>query len=319
MSMAQISLGGLANFNSAVPWGLWVAIYVWLVGISASSFLLAMWGNLKNNQTLKSITRMAINLSLATLMAGLFSILIDLGRIERFYKLIVSPSPASVMAWMVWLYGVFFVILVMALFKSKEIKGLFLTLALLFSLAVIVIESLLFAAPPGRDWHSLLFILKFLTSALASGIAALVFTAGIFCPRDRKRESLKGLTKLALFLIILNFAVEAAEMFYLGSINLSLVLLNAIAIILLAMKNPVIKTSGGAAALATILVSKYKALISGQLSEPYRGFQAAYVEPRLAFSYVPSAFEFFVSLALVLMTAVLFYILYKIFPLTREA
>src|SRR3989338_5824598 len=94
--MNQISLGHLANFNSAVPLGLWVAIYVWLVGISAGCFAIVIFGNIINNTYFKQITRLGVILSLATLLAGLLSILVDLDHMERFYKLFTSPSPTSV-------------------------------------------------------------------------------------------------------------------------------------------------------------------------------------------------------------------------------
>lgn len=58
--MTQVSLASFANFNSAVPWGLWVVIYVWLVGISVGSFVLAMLGNLKGSQNLKALTKISV-------------------------------------------------------------------------------------------------------------------------------------------------------------------------------------------------------------------------------------------------------------------
>ena len=187
--MNQVSLSPFANFNSAVPWGLWVAIYIWLVGISAGSFLLVCWGNLKNHLSLKKVTRLGISLSLATLLVGLLSIQIDLGHIERFYKLFTSPSPSSVMAWMVWLYGVYAMILLWSLFKfKKEIPRSFLSFAFVFALVIIVIEALLFARPPGKHWHSLFFLIHFFTSSLVGAIAALIFTTGIFGPKNEKAQ-----------------------------------------------------------------------------------------------------------------------------------
>ena len=321
--MSQISLTALTNFNSAVPWGLWVGIYIWLVGISAGSFGLVMWGNLKDNPHLKKITRLGVTLSLSTLMVGLLSIQIDLGHIERFYKLFTSPSPVSVMTWMVWLYGVYFAILTLsALNLKKGFRKYFLQFSVVFALAVILIESLLFAMPPGKHWHSLIFPLHFLTSSFVSAIAALIIGTAAFWAKGEKTELLKGLSKIALPLIVINLAIEIIEMVLLKEIGYLqswiLILGNAAAILLLLKCKPLTITLAGGIELINMLLSKYSSLISAQIVEPFKGFASAYIEPRLAFSYIPSAFEFLVSVFLIGSVVFLFYFLYKVFSLTRE-
>lgn len=321
--MSQISLGPFANFNSAVPWGLWVAIYIWLVGISAGSFLLVSWGVIKNNSYLQKIKHLGLNLSLATLLVGLVSILIDLGHIERFFKLFISPSPTSVMAWMVWLYNFYALILVFLLLRSKKITSkLFFWFSLIFAFAIILIESLLFSMPPGKHWHSLIFPIHFLTSSLVSAIAALIFMVGILWVKDKRTELLQGLSKIALPLIIINLIVEIIDVISLGSIShiesWVLLLGNIIAIALLRKHSPVSITAAGCIELMDVLLSKYNSLISGQIVEPFKGFAGAYIEPRLQFSYVPSIFEYLVSIFLIGLAASLFYFLYKVLPLTRE-
>lgn len=322
--MNQISFGPLANFNNTIPWGIWVGIYIWLIGISAGSFLLVAIGNLKNNPYLKKITLVGILLSLSTLLAGLLSILIDLGHIERFYKLFISPNPSSVMAWMVWLYSVYFIILVICLAQlKKRIKKGFLIFSFIFSLAIIVVESLLFALPPGRHWHSLLFVLHFLTSSLASSIAALVFVVGILWAKAEKLELLKGLSKIALPIIVINLIVEAIEILHLGNISHIesgfLLLGNIAAISLLLKHNPITIPLAGVIELIDVFFSKYNSLISSQIIEPFKGFGNAYLEPLLQFNYTPTAFEYAVCVFLIGLTACLFYFLYKVLPFTKEA
>ncbi|MDP2938924.1 MAG: NrfD/PsrC family molybdoenzyme membrane anchor subunit [Candidatus Omnitrophota bacterium] len=322
--MSQISLSPFANFSSAVPWGLWVGIYIWLVGISAGSFLFVCWGSLTNNLLLKKITKLGILLSLSTLLAGLLSIQIDLGRIERFYKLFTSPSLISVMAWMVWLYAVYFAILLVSLreFKKEIPKKSFSCFVFLFALAILVVESLLFARPPGKHWHSPIFLLHFLTSSLVSAIATIMFIAGILCAKDKKTNLLSGLSNIALPLIIINFGIELVDILFLGGIshlgNLILLLCNIIIILLFVKKTPISITLGAVMASLVILFSKYVGLISAQIVEPFRGFAMAYIEPRLQFSYTPTVFEFLVGIFLMGLAASLFYILYRVFPLTRE-
>ena len=319
----MISLTPFTNLNSAVPWGLWVSIYIWLVGISAGSFFLISWGNLKNNLYLKKITRLGLILALSTLLVGLLSIQIDLGHIERFYKLFTSPNPNSVMAWMVWLYGVYFAILVISLLRlNKGIPKSFLIFSFIFALTVIVLESLLFARPPGKHWHSLIFLIHFLTSSLVSSIAALIFMVGILWLKKEKTDLLKGLAKIAIPIIVINLMIEIIEITLHGSIshieNWVLLLGNVIAIALLLKHNPFTITLAGGIELIDVFLSKYNSLLSAQIVEPFKGFGNSYIEPRLGFSYTPSIFEFFVSLVLISLVVSLFYFLYRVLPLTRE-
>ncbi len=319
----MISITALTNLNNAVPWGLWVSIYIWLVGISAGAFTLVAWGNLQGNPHLKKITRLGLTLALSTLLAGLLSIQIDLGHVERFYKLFTSPNFASVMALMVWLYGVYFAIIAVSLLRLKKgISKSFFVFSVVFTLVVIVLESLLFAMPPGKHWHSLIFPIHFITSSLVSAIAALIFIVGILWVKDKKVELLLGLSKIALPLIVVNLIVELIDIFSFGNIShvesWGLVLGNIIAILLLRKSTPVSITAAGFIELIVILLSKYNSLISAQIVEPFKGFAKSYIEPRLMFSYVPNGFEFLVAVFLISLAAGIFYFLYKILPLTRE-
>jgi molybdopterin-containing oxidoreductase family membrane subunit len=319
----MISLTPLTNLNSAIPWGLWVSIYIWLIGISSGSIILVSLGNIKDIPSLKKITRLGITIALSTLLAGLLSILIDLGHIERFYKLFISPNPTSVMAWMVWLYGFYAAVLTVALiFFRKGIPRFFLHFVILFAVIVLVLESLLFALPPGRHWHSVIFPVHFLASSLVSGIAALIFAVGVLWPKKEKLDLLKGLSKIALLVIIVNLVVEIIDLISFGGMShiqgWVLLLGNLIAITLLLRHNSFTITLAGGIELIDIFLSKYNSLLSGEIVEPFRNFAEAYIEPRLQFHYAPSFLEMSVSIFLIGLAAGLFYFLYKLFPLTRE-
>lgn len=329
----MISLTPLTNLSNAVPWGLWVSIYTWLIGISAGSFLLVSWGHLKNEAHLKKISRMGITFALSTLLVGLLSIQIDLGHIERFYKLFLSPNPNSIMAWMVWLYAGYFFILILTLHKinaanrkdttEKEISKPFLKFALIIAFMVIVVESLLFAMPPAKHWHSPIFVLHFISSSLVSGAAALILASGILKSKDKK-EVIGGLAKIALPLIFINLFIEVIGMFLNNAIgqieSWILIIANIIVIILLSKRNIASIISASVIELIVILLSKYNDLISAQTIEPFKGFAKAYIEPRLKFYYTPNFFEYLIAVFLIIMLSVgsLFYLLDKVLPSVRE-
>ncbi len=310
--MNQISLGGWANFNSAVPWGIWVVVYTWLLGISAGGFFAAVWCMLSNNQYLKKITHAGIILSTSALLIGLLSILIDLGHIERFYKLFISPHFGSAMAWEVWLYGAYGIFLAIFIFaRKKKMPKAFLQFSIIFALAILLVESLLFAMPPGRHWHSVVFPLHFITSSLVSGVAALIL-ASAFVVKNDKDNTLKALAKIALLFVAVNLAVEI-----IAKENPIFLLTSIITIVLLLVPKAISITAAGSIQLINVFMSKYISIISAQAIEPYKGFENAYIEPRLAFAYSPTVFELSSSVFLMGLTIALFYFLYKILPLTR--
>jgi protein NrfD len=322
--MNQISFSFLANFSSAVPWGLWVSIYGWLVGISCASYAIVMWANITNNTDVKKLTRLGVTLAISTLMAGLLSILIDLGRMERFYKLFISPNFSSMMAWEVWLYNIYFVLLgaVILFWLKRGIPRPVAQFSVMFAVSLIIVESLLFAVPPGRAWHSPLFIAHFFTSSLVAGAGALILATAVLWSKDSLEGQLKALAKIAIPLIAVNFIAEAAEMISHGALISAggvLAFLAAVlsAALLVSAKPSFIKLAGLIALIST-LAAKYGPLVSAQVVAPYKGFEKAYIEPKLAFGYFPTLPEIIIGAGLVVSAAIIFYILYKLFPLTRE-
>ncbi len=101
----------LAGYGSYVVWGLWVSTYIYLVGLSAGAFLLSSLVYVFGFQRLERVGKLALFTALVTLLTALLAIWFDLGRMERFYKVFTSPNFASMMAWMVWLYTAYFVLL----------------------------------------------------------------------------------------------------------------------------------------------------------------------------------------------------------------
>src|SRR5688572_31551310 len=87
-----------ANYGSYVPWGLWVAMYIYLVGLSAGAFLLSSLVYVFRVSSLERLGRTALWTALVTLVTALGTIGLDLGHLERAYKVLLWPSFLSVMA-----------------------------------------------------------------------------------------------------------------------------------------------------------------------------------------------------------------------------
>jgi molybdopterin-containing oxidoreductase family membrane subunit len=108
----RLTLGHrLAGYGSYVVWGLWVSAYIYLVGLSAGAFLLSSLVYVFGLQRLERIGKLALFTAIVTLLVALLSIWFDLGHMARFYRVFTSPNFSSMMAWMIWLYTAYFVLL----------------------------------------------------------------------------------------------------------------------------------------------------------------------------------------------------------------
>jgi len=100
-----------ANYGSYVPWGLWVAGYIYLIGLSAGAFLMSALAYVFRIKMFEKIGKLALLTALATLIGALLSIWFDLGHMGRVWRMIIHTNFGSVMGWMAWLYGLYFILL----------------------------------------------------------------------------------------------------------------------------------------------------------------------------------------------------------------
>ncbi|MBI5288742.1 MAG: polysulfide reductase NrfD, partial [Chloroflexi bacterium] len=104
----------LANYGSYVPWGLWVAAYVYFSGLSAGAFLISTLVYVGRVRRLEPVAKLGLLTALITLLMGLMMIWFDLGHGERAWEVFVYGNRASMMAWMIWLYTAYMLVLIAA-------------------------------------------------------------------------------------------------------------------------------------------------------------------------------------------------------------
>ncbi len=101
-----------AAYGSYIPWGLWVAAYVYFIGLSAGAFLISALVYVFGFRPLERIGKLALFTALVTLFMALLTIWLDLGHMERFWEVYVYGNRTSMMAWMVWLYTAYFALII---------------------------------------------------------------------------------------------------------------------------------------------------------------------------------------------------------------
>ena len=115
--------GGMAttNLTSVVPWGAWVAFYIYFVGLSAGAFLVSTMANVFEVEGMHRIDRDALFAAVISMAVALLFVWIDLGRMDRMYFPFIWRQLTSALSWEVHAYVAYIGILITELYFSMRI------------------------------------------------------------------------------------------------------------------------------------------------------------------------------------------------------
>lgn len=326
-----------AGYGSYVPWGLWVALYFHGVGIAGGAFFIGALGYVMGWPALRrpEVLRVVLVLSAAAILPAFIGIWLDIGRLERAYRIFTSPAFTSMMAFNAWMYLIHLVVLAVAWWLSYRpgsgwLKPV-LALGILFSVAFPSQSGAFFGVVGARPfWHSALLPVLFLTSAITAG-AAMLMVVLYFLKRtsgtgtlsleaeelDRQLGQLRiwtiaGLAlyyvfEFAEFSIALwnpQSAAPAIELILFGSYwwvfwIVHLLFGGLVPFALLALRGVPVWTLGAALVAVTFPATRLNVLIPGQAVGEIRGLQEAFQHERLTYIYNATAMEYLVGLFLV--------------------
>jgi protein NrfD len=338
-------------FGSYIPWGLWVGLYIYLIGISGGAFLVAFLYYGLGIASLRRPSRYAIPIALTSLLAGLTLVLLDLGHMGRFWYLFTRTSPSSLLAWMVWVYTAYALVLaVMLMAMARESQRALKWLSIAGFALVVTFgggEGALFGVLGSKPfWHSGLLPIRFLFSAFLSGMALVAFASVLFrrWPADGEDEAANRFLRHALLgLLVLNIVVEFAELsvthytgfpavmeahslmwfgpywwvFWILQLGMGLV----IPTVLLA--SPL---GGGRTWLALAGLSiavgyagtKQNLVLPGLAVPDFSALPEAFVHPRLAVTYFPSPTEWYLAIGVIGAAALAFVVAIEVLPFLKN-
>ncbi|MFQ5929610.1 MAG: NrfD/PsrC family molybdoenzyme membrane anchor subunit, partial [Acidobacteriota bacterium] len=240
-----------SNTTQHVPWGLWVALYIYFLGISEGSFLLSTLVYVFGVKRLEAVGPLALLQALGCVLLGGFLVVMDLGHPFRVYMVLTSFNPTSVMSWMGLFYNFYILIVLVALYLAlrpelvrnvqigkrpawlyrclslgstdlgptsleRDARWLRILGILGIPVAIIVCGGVgaLFAVAKARpNWFSGLFPIIFLVSALVSGGALLTFLSAVFSkrPREQKLPLLRDLARLTIGILCFELLLLVSE------------------------------------------------------------------------------------------------------------
>ncbi|PTN32805.1 NrfD/PsrC family molybdoenzyme membrane anchor subunit [Desulfonatronum sp. SC1] len=92
--------------TSYIPWGLWVAFYLFFLGLSAGAFLVTIMTYVLGMKQFEEIGPLSAFVVLVALICEVQFILLDLGQIHRaFYQFFLTPAFSSMLTWMFVLFN----------------------------------------------------------------------------------------------------------------------------------------------------------------------------------------------------------------------
>ena len=101
----------MAGATNAVPWGLWVVVYIWFSGLAGGLYLLSALVYLLRLPRFAPIARLSLGLSMVSLVVSMIFIGIDLGAIRHSLGTLLFFHWSSPLAWEIKAY-VFFIAIV---------------------------------------------------------------------------------------------------------------------------------------------------------------------------------------------------------------
>lgn len=187
-------INGLAvtGLSNTISWGMYIISFMFLVGISAGGLIVAAGAELIGSERFSSLTRLAVLLSGAAILAAAISIMPDLGRPQMVWRMIRQPHWTSPLIWDVIIITVYLTIAAIDLYiltRPNPTTGAMRKMAFVALPAAVLVHSItawIFGLLVARPfWNTALLAPMFISSALVSGLGLLIVTAYIV---DRTTE-----------------------------------------------------------------------------------------------------------------------------------
>ncbi len=214
------------NLSNHVAWGLWVAMYIYFLGLSAGGFVLSSLVYGFGVKQLERVGKLAVLQAFVCVLVGVTFIWIDLGHPWRAVYVLLWPNPTSLLSWEAYVYLIYLVILMSELWILRPVSSaeqltppkrkLLKILALVGVPAAVGVHwgtGALFAVLKARpEWNTGVTPVAFLASAAVSGAALLMVLAALFDRKDDGYvETMQFIAKLTAGILIFDMLLLFSE------------------------------------------------------------------------------------------------------------
>lgn len=221
-----LGVTGMSNVNS---WGLYIASFMLFVGLSAGGLIVASSASVFHIKQYKQVAVPAVITSTVCIMIAALFILIDLGGVQRIWRLFAGPNFTSPLLWDVCVVTTYLVINILDLLwmcgknaDDRKVEALS-RVALPVAILVHSVTAWIFGLQIARAWYTAIMAPIFVASALDSGLAILLIAlvcldkVGLFALSKDVFKSLAGLLVTCIAVDAFFIGCEVLTMAYPGA------------------------------------------------------------------------------------------------------
>ena len=170
-----LAVTGMSNVNS---WGAYICAFMLFVGLSAGGLIVASSAHVFGIEKFKTVAKPAVICSTACICVAGMLVLVDLGGIQRVWRIIAGPNFTSPLLWDMCVITCYLIINILDLVwmqKGEEDKVRKLSyVALPVAILVHSVTAWIFGLQIARAWYTAIMAPIFVASALDSGLALLI-------------------------------------------------------------------------------------------------------------------------------------------------
>lgn len=203
----QLMFGlGITGMNNSTSWGLYLTCFMFFVGLSAGGLIVASSASIFGIKKYKAVALPAVICSLVCICCAGICVLVDLGGIQRVWRMFTGLNFMSPLAWDMIVITCYLVINLVYLYFmcSKKADPAKVAVVSRFALPVAIlvhsVTAWIFGLEIAREaWNTAILAPIFVASALDSGLALLILSLfalkakGVFDTSKELFTSLAGL------------------------------------------------------------------------------------------------------------------------------
>ena len=229
----QTTLGmRITGMSDHVSWGLYIANFTFLVGLAAGAVAMVIPAYLFHDRDMHQTVIVGEILAVAAITMALLFVMVDLGRIDRFWHMIPGPGrfnwPISMLTWDVIALGGYLILnahvagyLIYQKYLGQRPRRRwyipFVMLSIVWAVSIHTVTAFLYAGLGGRPfWNSALLAPRFIASAFVVGPAFVIIALQILRRMTRfpvSQGALELLMQILRISTIFNLFMLGSELF----------------------------------------------------------------------------------------------------------
>ncbi|MFV0453266.1 MAG: NrfD/PsrC family molybdoenzyme membrane anchor subunit [Propioniciclava sp.] len=188
--IVQVTRGLIVtDMRDLTSWGLYIVMFMYTEGVASGALVLATAPLVFRIRGLGQLPRVSLLVAIAAMVLAALFVFVDVGRPERFWRLIVNAQLGSPLMWDVIVVGVFLAVALVLVWLTRDLSDAdphpvptltrrWAVAGLILGLITPAVTAMVFGLQIGRGpWNTGLLAPMFITAGLASGIATSMLVA----------------------------------------------------------------------------------------------------------------------------------------------